>query len=796
MRISCGTLMLNVRIMLLSICWILLNTGFAHVSLAVEVPRPKAIVVILADDLGYGDMQCNAPRTCRIKTPNMDRLAAGGLRFTDGHSSSGCCSPSRYTLLTGRYHWRTSLQSGIVGVWGKPLISETRLTIAELARRQGYRTACFGKWHLGHDWPIEPELLPLFNGFGGQAGGGGQVTEQISATHRQAWQAVFSQRIPGGPITRGFDEYFGTDVPNWPPYCFIEGDRTVGIPDRLLPAENFVKNQASLQGPALENWSLQAVLPALAERAERFIQQQSAAQQPFLIYLPLTSPHTPLAVNEQWRGRSGLNSDYADLVMETDAVVGRVLDSLEHAGLTEDTLVIFTSDNGCASYIGVPPLEAQGHFPSGPFRDYKASVYEGGHRVPFVIRWPQAITPGTVCSQLVHQADVMATLADIFQVPLPPDAGEDSFSLLPLLQGGSTPVRTQSVNTACNGLPSYREGPWKLILQADAAAGTAVQLYNLDQDPREASNMAGREPERAAAMRQAFEQLIVAGRSTPGQSQKNDVRVTRYPKTSTPAAKARKKAKADPPPAEPTAAADEPQNLQIYVLMGQSNMAGRGLLEKTREPLHPKILMLTKEERWEPASEPLHFDKSIAGAGLGASFALRMAAAEPQAMIGLVPCAVGGTPLSRWQKGADLYEQALKRIRAAQKAGIVRGVLWHQGENDALDLQQAESYGRRLAEMVNDLRQETGNSQLPFVAGTLGDFLSDDAAGNPSHWRTVNAQLLLLPGLTSRTAIVDASGLKPKSDGVHFDTPSLRTLGERYATAMLKLQQAKVENNR
>jgi len=796
MQISCGTLMLNVRIMLLSICWILLNTGFAHVSLAVEVPRPKAIVVILADDLGYGDMQCNAPRTCRIKTPNMDRLAAGGLRFTDGHSSSGCCSPSRYTLLTGRYHWRTSLQSGIVGVWGKPLISETRLTIAELARRQGYRTACFGKWHLGHDWPIEPELLPLFNGFGGQAGGGGQVTEQISAAHRQAWQAVFSQRIPGGPITRGFDEYFGTDVPNWPPYCFIEGDRTVGIPDRLLPAENFVKNQASLQGPALENWSLQAVLPALAERAERFIQQQSAAQQPFLMYLPLTSPHTPLAVNEQWRGRSGLNSDYADLVMETDAVVGRVLDSLEHAGLTEDTLVIFTSDNGCASYIGVPPLEAQGHFPSGPFRDYKASVYEGGHRVPFVIRWPQAITPGTVCSQLVHQADVMATLADIFQVPLPPDAGEDSFSLLPLLQGGSTPVRTQSVNTACNGLPSYREGPWKLILQADAAAGTAVQLYNLDQDPREASNMAGREPERAAAMRQAFEQLIVAGRSTPGQSQKNDVRVTRYPKTSTPAAKARKKAKADPPPAEPAAAADEPQNLQIYVLMGQSNMAGRGLLEKTREPLHPKILMLTKEERWEPASEPLHFDKSIAGAGLGASFALRMAAAEPQAMIGLVPCAVGGTPLSRWQKGADLYEQALKRIRAAQKAGIVRGVLWHQGENDALDLQQAESYGRRLAEMVNDLRPDTGNSQLPFVAGTLGDFLSDDAAGNPSHWRTVNAQLLLLPGLTAGTAIVDANGLKPKSDGVHFDTPSLRTLGERYATAMLKLQQAKVENNR
>lgn len=519
----------------LTLCFANLPAGFAA-----DVPRPRSIVVILADDLGYGDMHCNAPQTCRIKTPNMDRLAAGGLRFTDGHSSSGCCSPSRYTLLTGRYHWRTSLQSGIVGLWGKPLIAEKRLTIAELARQQGYRTACFGKWHLGHDWPIEPELKPLFTGFGGQAGGGGQVTEQISAAHRQAWQAAFSQRIPGGPITRGFDEYFGTDVPNWPPYCFIDGDRTVGIPDRLLPAKDFIRNQASLQGPALENWSLQAVLPALAERAERFIRQQSAAKQPFLLYLPLTTPHTPLAVNEPWRGSSGLNSDYADLVMETDAVVGRVLDALDQAGLTNDTLVLFTSDNGCASYIGVPPLEAQGHFPSGPWRDYKASVFEGGHRVPFVVRWPQVVSAGNVCSQLVQQADVMATLADIFKVTLPANAGEDSISLLPLLQGSNAPVRTQAVNTACNGLPAYREGSWKLILQPDAAAGTEVQLYHLDEDPREAMNLAGSETDRVAAMRRAFEQVITSGRSTPGPGQKNDVRVTRYPKTSAPAAKARK----------------------------------------------------------------------------------------------------------------------------------------------------------------------------------------------------------------------------------------------------------------
>ena len=258
------------------------------------------------------------------------------------------------------------------------------------------------------------------------------------------------------------------------------------------------------------------------------------------MYLPLTTPHTPLAVNEPWRGSSGLNSDYADLVMETDAVVGRVLDALDQAGLTNDTLVLFTSDNGCASYIGVPPLEAQGHFPSGPYRDYKASVFEGGHRVPFVVRWPQVVSAGKVCSQLVQQADVMATLADIFKVTLPANAGEDSFSLLPLLQGSNAPVRTQAVNTACNGLPAYREGSWKLILQPDAAAGTEVQLYHLDEDPREAMNLAGSETDRVAAMRRAFEQVITSGRSTPGPGQKNDVRVTRYPKTSAPAAKARK----------------------------------------------------------------------------------------------------------------------------------------------------------------------------------------------------------------------------------------------------------------
>lgn len=493
--------------------------------LAAEAPKPRPnFVIILADDLGYGDMQANNPERGKIPTPNMNRLAAEGMRFTDGHSSSGCCSPSRYTLLTGRYHWRTTLQSGIVPVWGKPLIAKERITLASLAKEEGYATACIGKWHLGRDWPITPEQKAYFGGLGGKPGGGGKFSTTITEAHREAWKAVFSQRIPGGPTECGFDEYFGTDVPNWPPYCFIEGDRTVGIPSELLPASKLVKNQASLQGPALADWQLEGILPALAARAEKFIHTQSDAGKPFLLYLPLTSPHTPLAVNAEWKGKSGLSSDYADLVMETDAVIGRVLAALKAAGREEDTFVLFTSDNGCAAYIGVKEMEKQGHFPSGPLRDYKTSVYEGGHRVPFVVKWPGVVQAGTVCRQLVLQADTLATLAEILGVKLPDTAGEDSFSFLPLLRGEDRPIRTNAVNTACGGTPSFRDGPWKYVAAAEP------ELYNLEEDLGETMNVAPMHADRVKAMQDAFEKLIRAGRSTPGAPQKNDIKVVRYPK--------------------------------------------------------------------------------------------------------------------------------------------------------------------------------------------------------------------------------------------------------------------------
>jgi arylsulfatase A len=503
----------------------------------VAAQRPN-FLIILADDLGYGDMQANNPQRGKIPTPNMDRLAAQGMRFTDGHSSSGCCSPTRYTLLTGRYHWRSRLQQGIVGVWGAPLIAPDRLTIGRLAQQHGYQTACIGKWHLGRDWPITQEQRSFFEGFGGQRGGGANVVTELTDAHREVWRKVFSQPIPGGPTTRGFDEYFGTDVPNWPPYCFIENDRAVGIPSELLPASKLVKNQASLQGPALEDWQLESILPALADRASDFIGRQTKASKPFMLYLPLTAPHTPISPNQAWRGKSAIGHEYADFVMETDAAIGRVLQALDASGAADNTFVFFTSDNGCARYIGVEELEARGHFPSGPLRDYKASVYEGGHRIPFVVRWPGVVRAGSVCRHLVHQADLMATLAEILDTTLPENAGEDSFSFLPLLKGRDEPVRTHAVSCACAGTPGLRQGPWKLVLAADDETKTPVQLYNLDADLGETTNVAAAQPQLVAQLRGVMERFIVEGRTTRGARQKNDVKVRRYPQPEPAAQKA------------------------------------------------------------------------------------------------------------------------------------------------------------------------------------------------------------------------------------------------------------------
>lgn len=522
---------------------------------ALSAQKPN-ILILYADDLGYGDVQCNNAARGKIPTPHIDRLAAQGMRFTDGHSSSGVCSPSRYTLLTGRYHWRSRLQNGIVGVFGDPLIGPDRMTIGTLARGQGYRTACIGKWHLGWDWPIpagQRALLWPVKQPGDEATKAGKKAAAARAVPNEeqiaAWNEIFSKPVLGGPTTRGFDHYFGTDIPNWPPFCFIENDRTLGIPTEFLPGGYLTGNQASQQGPALKNWRLEDILPALGERTVQFIGESVRKKEPFLVYMPLTSPHTPLAVNPEWRDKSQLNL-FADFVMETDAVIGRVLEALEKSGAADNTLVIFTADNGCAPYIGVKDLEAKGHYPSGPLRGYKADAWEGGHRVPFIVRWPGVVQPGSVCNQLVHQADFLRTFADVFGVDLPEGAGEDSFSLMPLLRGENKPIRETAVSASIRGVPAVRHNSWKYIPATGSGGwGTGgddsqpVQLYNLEEDLGETKNLSAAMPGKVAEMRELLEKLITEGRSTPGAAQKNDVEVKRYPnENSQPPAKRKERA--------------------------------------------------------------------------------------------------------------------------------------------------------------------------------------------------------------------------------------------------------------
>jgi len=464
-------------------------------------PARPNIVYILADDMGYGDVGCYNAQA-KIPTPNIDRLAKEGMHFTDAHSGSAVCSPTRYGILTGRYAWRGKLKRGVLGPYDPPLIEEARLTVPGLLKRHGYRTACVGKWHLGWDWPKE----------------GGQV--------------IFGRPIANGPTTRGFDTYFGTDVPNYPPYCFLDNDRTVGQPT----ARKEMQDLNGRPGPMLPGWRFDAILPKLAEKAVEFIAQRAADKQPFFLYFPLTSPHEPIAPSERFRGRSGI-SPLGDFMVETDWAAGEVLAALDHGGLAGGTLVIFTTDNGHAPYTGLAELQKAGHEPSAPWRGYKADIWEGGHRVPHIVRWPGVTPAGATCDQTICHTHLMATCAEILGSKLPEDAGEDSFSILPLLQGQKPAQPTQEavVHHSAAGVFAIRRGPWKYIepmapasAPARAAKGgkyakagkpvkiagvAAAQLYNLQADPGEKQNVLDSHPEVARELADLLGRYKAAGRS-------------------------------------------------------------------------------------------------------------------------------------------------------------------------------------------------------------------------------------------------------------------------------------------
>ncbi len=464
------------------------------------------IILILSDDLGYGDVSSLNAQS-KIHTPNMDAIAQKGMAFTDAHSNSSVCSPTRYGILTGRYAWRTRLQSGVLWSYDKPLIDSGRLTIASLLKENGYQTACMGKWHLGLDWQMDNN---------------GKVD--------------LTKPVLGGPRAVGFDYFFGiTASLDIPPYVYIENER--------VTASSFDTVKASggkafwREGIIGNDFKHDEVLPNVTAKTVEYIRGQAKRKQPFFLYLALPSPHTPILPTAAYKGKSGTN-DYGDFVLMTDDMVGQVLNAIREAGIEKNTLVIFTSDNGCSPSADFKELAAAGHYPSYHFRGAKADIFEGGHRIPFMVSWPDKIKPATSCAQTICLTDLMATIAEITGMTLPENAGEDSYSLLPLFTQKNDYLRNATIHHSIDGFFSIRQQNWKLEMCAGSGGWSSptekqagemhlppMQLYNLATDESEKTNVANQYPEVVKMLTAQMQAIIEDGRSTKGPKQKNDVPV-------------------------------------------------------------------------------------------------------------------------------------------------------------------------------------------------------------------------------------------------------------------------------
>ncbi len=430
---------------------------FAGVKPAPAGSRPN-IVLIYADDMGYGDLGAQNPES-RIPTPHLDQLAAEGMRFTDAHSSSGICTPSRYALLTGRYHWRKF--HDIVDSWEPSVFDPEEWTLPGMLANLGYRTACIGKWHLGWNWSaiLKPD-----------------ATEIVVDGGRKTWPAEafdWSKPIPGGPLDHGFHYYFGDDVPNFPPYAWIENARVLTAP--TIPYEPDPRPREGAPegrpGPMVKDWKQDQVMPTLTRKAVEWISLQKDSGQSFFLYVPWTSPHAPILPTPEWEGRTEAGP-YGDFVAQSDWCAGQVLKALDDHGFRENTLVIFTSDNGPEHYA-YARIRNHGHRSMGPLRGLKRDIWEGGHRVPFIIRWPGIVEPGTVCGGLISQIDLLATIAAITGAELPAGAAGDSFDQAALLHGEKRSARPSLVHNTYRDHYAIRRNQWLLI---DAPSGAVSNV--------------------------------------------------------------------------------------------------------------------------------------------------------------------------------------------------------------------------------------------------------------------------------------------------------------------------------
>lgn len=451
-------------------------------------PQSPNIIVILADDMGYGDVKALNPES-KIPTPHLDRLVGEGMHFTDAHTNSAVCTPTRYGLLTGRYAFRTRLKSGVLVGHEPSLIEAGRTTIGSLMQKAGYTTACIGKWHLGLDWARKDTTRQLWEG---------DNLWDIQNTENVDYAA----QVDGGPADHGFDYSFiipaSLDIA---PYVYIENGQVTASVSRQVA--NFKDDRARgiwyRHGDVADDFDHTTVLQTLTGKAEEFIAEASKKEKPFLLYLPFTSPHTPWFPSEEYMGTSEAGV-YGDFVAMTDGMVGRVLKMLDEKGLADNTLLFFTSDNG--SHWLQRDIDTFDHRANHIFAGMKSDVWEGGHRVPFIARWPGSIEAGTHSGEVICTTDFLATFADLANQQLPNGEGEDSFSFLPMLLGEKTdsPLREVTIHHSINGTFAIRKGDWKYIaaggsggwsLPEDKVPGDApaAQLYNMVNDPEEKFNL-------------------------------------------------------------------------------------------------------------------------------------------------------------------------------------------------------------------------------------------------------------------------------------------------------------------
>ncbi|MFW6289950.1 MAG: sulfatase family protein [Mariniphaga sp.] len=488
-------------------------------------PLHPNVIYILADDMGYGDVSCYNEHS-KIKTPHIDRLAAEGIRFTDAHTSSAVCTPTRYGILTGRYNWRSALKRGVLSGYSKALIEPGRLTVGEMLQKNDYHTAFIGKWHLGWDWHVSAPK-------GWQSGPLGAVSEPV---------VDFSQPVSNGPQERGFSYSYGfSGSLDMPPYVYVENGKATAVPaDTTVCVDDKGFWRKGITAP---DFIHAEVLPHLTDKSVQYINQRAQTGNPFFLYFALPAPHTPILPTTEFIGKSNTNF-YGDFVLQVDDVVRRITEAVDKNGLGENTIIIFTSDNGCSPKANFEELDKVGHHPSYIFRGYKADIYEGGHRVPFVLRWTGKTARGMESGALVCTTDLMATLADLLNYPVPENAAEDSYSFLPVLERDTLrePAREAIVHHSIEGRFAIRQGDWKLILWPGSGGWSfprsnkemkglpEFQLYNLKEDPAEKNNRVEEFPERVNALKSLLAEYIENGRSTPGKPVENE-KVDQWPET-------------------------------------------------------------------------------------------------------------------------------------------------------------------------------------------------------------------------------------------------------------------------